>query len=336
MKERLKWGILGTAAIAQNVIIPAIQESTYGEVELIGSRDLEKAKSVASALGIKRAAGSYEEVIKDPDIEAIYIGLPNSLHAEWTIRAAEAGKAILCDKPMAIAANEAIRQIEACTKHNVPLMEGFMYRFHPQTKRVQELLASGVIGAVRDVRAHLSVNILRELDPANIRYQKGLGGGVLLDMGCYTVNISRMVFGEEPIRVMATAHVHPSLGVETRLAGILEFTGGFATITCSFEADGQGAYSIVGDQGVIEVPRGILPGLGSRVPEALVIIVDADGRRREEVFPSTNQYRNMIDAFSEAVLNGKPVPIPPEDSLKNVKVLEALNASISQSAAQTV
>ncbi|MBV9390862.1 MAG: Gfo/Idh/MocA family oxidoreductase [Verrucomicrobia bacterium] len=336
MKERLKWGILSTAAIAQNVTIPALQESTYGQVELIGSRDLEKARNVASALGIKRAAGSYEEVIEDPDIDAVYIALPNSLHAEWTIRAAEAGKAILCDKPIAVTVDEATREIEACTKHSVSLMEGFMYRFHPQTKRVQELLASGAIGQVRDVRAHLSVNIMRELDPTNIRYQKGLGGGVLLDMGCYTVNISRMIFGQEPVRVTATGHVDPSLGVETRFAGVLEFTGGFASVSCSFDADGQGAYSVVGTEGMIDVPRGILPGLGSRVPEGLVIIVDANGGRREEMFHQTNQYRNMFDAFSEAVLNDKPVPILPGDSLKNVKVLEALKSSISKSAAVAV
>ena len=161
MTERLRWGVLSTANIGQIAIIPGIQASTFGKVEVLASRDLEKARDAARSLGIGRVVGSYEALLEDPDVDAIYIPLPNSMHAEWTIRAAEAGKSVLCEKPLATSTDDVRRQIDACTKHGVSLMEGFMYRFHPQTRRVQELVASGVIGQVREVRAHLSVNIMR-------------------------------------------------------------------------------------------------------------------------------------------------------------------------------
>ena len=335
MARRLRWGVMSTANIARGVLIPAIQQSTFGTVEAIASRNLEKARSVAQSLGIARAVGSYEALLDDSDIDAVYIPLPNALHVDWTIRAAAAGKAVLCDKPLATSANDAARQIEACSKHGVSLMEGFMYRFHPQTRRVQQLIKAGAIGQVREVRAHLSVNILRTFDASNIRYQASLGGS-LLDMGCYTVNVSRKVFGGEPKRLVGCMNVDPTLGVDTSATGILEFAEGIAMISCSFAAGGQGTYTIVGTEGTIEVPRGILPGLGTRVAEGLVVVVDADGKRREELFEPVNQYRTMVDAFAESVLDKQPVPLPPEDGLNNVKVLDALARSSVKNVAEHV
>jgi D-xylose 1-dehydrogenase (NADP+, D-xylono-1,5-lactone-forming) len=324
MTRRLRWGVMSTANIAQIAVIPAIQQSTSGTVEVLASRDIEKARSVARSLGIDRVVGSYEALLEDPDVDAVYVPLPNAMHAEWTLRAAAAGKAVLCEKPLATSADDIRSQIEASSKHGVSLMEGFMYRFHPQTRRVQELIASGAIGQVREVRAHLSVNIMRKLDTANIRYRDTLGGGALLDMGCYTVNIARMIFGAEPERVIGRMHVDPAFGIDTSTAAILEFEQGVATVTCSFTADGQGAYTIVGTDGTIEVPRGIIPGLGTRVAKGLVVVVDPDGNRREELFEPANQYKNMVNAFAEAVLNKMPVPLPLEDSLNNITVLEAI------------
>ena len=336
MTERLRWGIMSTANIGRIAIIPGIQASTFGKVEVLASRDLERARDAARSLGIGRVVGSYEALLEDPDVDAIYIPLPNSMHAEWTIRAAEAGKSVLCEKPLATSTDDVRRQIDACTKHGVSLMEGFMYRFHPQTRRVQELVASGVIGRVREVRAHLSVNILRTLDPGNIRYRDNLGGGALLDMGCYTVNISRMIFGREPERVTGRMFVDPELGVDTRASGILEFAEGISMISCSFAADGQGTYTIVGTEGTIEAPRGILPGLGTRAAQGLIVVIDSDGNRREELFEPADQYRNMVDAFAEAVLNKRPVPLPPEDSMNNLKVLEALVRSAAKNTAEEI
>jgi xylose dehydrogenase (NAD/NADP) len=327
---------MSTANIGQVAVIPAIQKSKFGIVEVLASRDIEKARRVAQALGIGRVVGSYEALLKDPDVDAVYIPLPNTMHAEWAIRAAEAGKAVLCEKPLATSAEDVAKQIEACAKHGVSLMEAFMYRFHPQTRRVRELVASGVIGQVREVRAHLSVNIMRTLDKSNIRYAETLGGGALLDMGCYTVNICRMIFDREPERVISRLQVDPNLRVDTSAAGILEFDGGIGMITCWFGADGQGAYTIVGTEGTIEVPRGIILGLGTRVPEGLIVVMDADGKRREELFEPGDHYRDMVDAFSEALLNGQPVPLPPEDSLKNMKVLEALARSSEKDSSESV
>lgn len=336
MTRKLRWGVMSTANIAQIAMIPAIQQSTLGTVDVLASRDVEKARSVAKSLGIGRIVGSYEALLEDHDVDAVYIPLPNSLHAEWTVRAAAAGKSVLCEKPLATSADGVREQIETCTKHGVSLMEGFMYRFHPQTRRVQQLIASGVIGRVRHVHAHLSVNIMRTLDRSNIRYRDGLGGGALFDMGCYAVNIARMVFGSEPERVVGQMRVDPTLGVDISAACILEFAEGMATISCSFAADGQGTYTIVGTEGSIDVPRGIIPGLGTRAAEGLVVIVDSDGNRREEVFEPVNQYTNMVDAFSEAVLNKRPVPLPPEDGLNNIKVLEALARSSAKNIAEYV
>jgi xylose dehydrogenase (NAD/NADP) len=334
MPQRLRWGVMSTANIGKIAVIPAIQQSALGTVEVLASRDIERARSLAKSLGIQRVVDSYEALLQDSAIEAVYIPLPNALHGEWTVRAAAAGKSVLCEKPLATSVDGVKEQIEACKKHNVSLMEGFMYRFHPQTRRVQDLIASGAIGEVREVHAHLSVNIMRTLDISNIRYRNSLGGGALLDMGCYAVNIARMIFGAEPERVIGRIHVDPALGIDTSAAGILEFAKGIATITCSFGADGQGAYTIVGTDGTIEVPRGIIPGLGTRVAEALVVVVDSDGKRREELFEPANQYKNMVDAFAEAVLNKRPVPLPPEDSLNNIKVLEALVRSATENSVE--
>jgi len=336
MPKRLRWGVISTANIGQIALIPAIQQSALGRVEVLASRDIEKAQRVASSFGIGRVAGSYEALLEDQYVDAVYIPLPNSMHVEWTVRAAAAGKSVLCEKPLATSADGVREQIEACKKHGVSLMEAFMYRFHPQTRRVQQLIASGAIGQVREVRVHLSVNIIRTLDKSNIRYRDSLGGGALLDMGCYTVNISRMIFGGEPRSVVGRMRDDAGLGVDMTTVGILEFAEGFATISCSFSADGQGSYTIVGTEGVIEVPRGIIPGLGTRAAEGLIVVIDSDGNRREELLEPANQYMKMADAFAEAVLEKRPVPLPPEDSLNNVLVMEALVRSASSNAVESV
>jgi D-xylose 1-dehydrogenase (NADP+, D-xylono-1,5-lactone-forming) len=336
MPQQLRWGVMSTADIGRMQVIPAIQGSTWGRVEVLASRDIEKARSVAGERGIGRVAGSYEALLEDPEVDAVYIPLPNTLHAEWTIRAAAAGKAVLCEKPLATSVSDAARQIEACAKHGVSLMEAFMYRFHPQTRRVQELIASGVIGQVREVRAHLSVNIMRSLDAANIRYNTRLGGGALLDMGCYSVSIARMAFGSEPQRVLGRMQIDPNMDVDVSTAGLLEFPQGIALVSCSFATDGGDIYTVVGTNGYIEVPRGIIPGYGTRAAEGLVIVVDPDGNRREERIEPANQYRIMADAFAESVLNRRPVPLPPEDGLNNMKVLDALARSSANNASEPV
>ena len=324
MALRLNWGIIGTADIGRGQVAPAIQGSQYGRVAAIASRDEKKARTYAKEIGIEKVYGDYAALLADDDIDAVYIPLPNSLHAEWIERSAEARKAILCEKPLATNAADAACAIEVCKRHDVRLMEGFMYRFHPQTHRVQEVIESGEIGEVREVHAHLSVNIRRDADRSNIRFQPELGGGALLDMGCYSVSIARMCFASEPQRVTGLTRIDDALGVDVSVAAILEFREGVAFVGGSFEADGNGSYKIVGSQGSIEVPRGIIPGLGSRAGEGLVIVCDQDSNRREEVIAPINQYRLMVDAFAEAILKGKPSPMSPQESLNNMKVLDSI------------
>ncbi len=324
MPGKLSWGVLGASGIALKAVVPAIQASTNGRVVALASRRRQP-DELTKSLGIDRVHESYDELLADSEVRAVYIPLPNSMHKEWVIRAAEAGKAILCEKPMALDAADAQEMAEVCKQRGVPLMEAFMYRFHPQTKRALELLHQGAIGELCEVRAHLSVRLLDLLDPGDIRFNPALGGGTLLDMGCYTVDVARRFFGETPHRVRAWSEIDPKFGVDINMAAILEFSGGRVALPSSnFLAGAQGAYLIVGSKGMIEVPRGIIPGLGSRVPEGLVIVVDEDGRRREENFAAVDHYRLMAEAFAEAVLAGSPVPFSPADSVENMRVLDAI------------
>jgi len=337
MSRLLRWGVLGAAGIARGEVISAIQGSANGRVLALASRSSERARELAEAHGIDRLYATYDSLLADPDVEAVYIPLPNSMHAAWTIRAAEAGKAILCEKPLALTEKEATLMVEACVRRRMPLMEGFMYRFHPQNRRVRELIGQGVIGSPREVRAHLSVAIMNSVDPSNVRLNPQLGGGALLDMGCYTVNLVRALLGAEPKRVLAWSDIDAGYRVDVTTAGLLVFPGGkLASVSCSFLAGGQGRYSVIGTEGTIEVPRAVIPGLGTRVAEGLVVIADSDGRRREENFPAVNQYRIMAEEFASSVLTGRPVPYPPEDSLRNMRALDAMAQSAASGAAADV
>jgi predicted dehydrogenase len=325
MPTQLRWGVLGLAGIARAVVIPAIQSSMSGRVVAVASRRADAAQAFAEAHGIPHAYPTYEALLSDPGVDAVYLPLPNAMHEEWAVRAAEAGKPVLCEKPLSTSAESARRIVDACALRRVCLMENFMYRHHPQHRRVQELIAEGAIGEVREVRAHLSVDLMHPPDPANVRFQPALGGGAMLDMVCYSVNIARMIMGEEPTRVHAFSDVDSRFGVDVTTAGLLEFSKGrTALVSGSFLAGGQGTYSVVGSNGTIEVPRAIILGLGTRDPEGLVIVVDTDGRRREEKFPPTNQYRLAAEAFASAVLVGGPPPVAPIDSVRNAMVLDAL------------
>ena len=327
MPKRVRLGVLGGAGIAKAALFPAIGAARNAELVAVGTRDPERARQSLD-LGSDVRLVSYESLIGDPNIDAIYVPLPNALHAEWSLKAAEAGKAVLCEKPLALDAAEAERLATRCAALGTPLMEGFMYRSHPQHERVRQILDAREIGDVTEVRAHLAVNIMDPPDAANVRFQPELGGGALLDMGCYTVSICRFILEEEPVAVTCSWQIDPRFNVDVSAAGILEFAGGrTGVVSCSFLGNSQGSYSVVGRRGVIEVPRGIIPGLGSRLGETLVIIADGDGRRREELIEPVDQYRLMIESFSDAVLGQRPIPIHPDDSVRNMRVLDALALS---------
>ena len=323
MAERLRWGILGAKSwIARDAVIPAIQNSRNGVVAVLGTRDANLRASD------KARVSSYEALLADPAVDALYVPLPNSMHLEWAIQAAEAGKPVLLEKPLALNTDEAAKIVEAFERRRLPLMESFMYRFHPQHKRVRELINSDAIGDVVEVHTHLSVDIMNPPDPNNIRMKPELGGGALLDMGCYMIDVARMLLAAEPVAARGWWKQDKRFGIDVAAAGVLEFPGmRTAIVSCSFEGFGNGFYRVIGRKGVIEAPRGIILGLGTRVGEALIIRMDADGRRSEELIPPVDHYQLIVEAFADAVLNKTSVPLPPSDSLNNMRAIDAFARS---------
>jgi predicted dehydrogenase len=321
---RIRWGILSTANIALKRFIPGVRASNNGDVLAIASRSEARAREVAAELSIPRAYGSYEALLADPEIDAVYIGLPNSMHAEWTIAAARAGKPVLCEKPLAVDATQAQAMLDECRTLGVPLMEAFMYRFHPQHARVRELLASGAIGELRAFRAAFTFS-LEPFNSRNVRLQPALAGGALMDVGCYAVNAARWTFREEPQWASAQRDFRADFGLEIALAGILGFSDGrMATFDCGFRGTGQGWYMLVGSKGTIEAPNAFVPGPVTM--DTTLVIVDAAGRREERI-PGDDQYKLEAEAFGAALLADRAVPLDPHDAVANLRAIDALQRS---------
>ena len=331
MEKKLRWGVLGgTSWIARDAIVPGIRKSRNGRLVAIASRDPDEAQRYYGEEAGVRIMG-YDDLLADPSVDAIYIPLPNAMHAEWAMKAAEARKPVLCEKPLGLSAAEVTAMFAAFKRAGVPLMESFMYRFHPQHARVREIIDSGVIGEVLEVRAHLSNNMMSPPDPKNVRFIPELGGGVLLDMGCYVVSASRMIMQAEPLSIRGWQKMDVRFGVDVADGAVLEFPGGrMGVVSCSFETTGLGHYSVLGRHGMIEVPRALVLGLGSFVPEALIVTVDHNGKRTEELLPANDHYRLIVEAFADAVLDDKPMPLSPEESINNAMVLDAWAQSIRE------
>lgn len=322
---KVKWGILGTANIAVKKVVPAMMGASLSRVEAIASRSPEKAEAAADELAVPRSCGSYEELLSAPDIEAVYIPLPNHLHLEWALAAARAGKHVLCEKPLALTSADARLMVDTCSAQGVKLMEGYMYRLHPMWVEVQRLIATEAIGEVMAVETTFAY---RNLDPANIRNVAEFGGGALYDIGCYAVNVSRLLFGSEPTAVKAMIRRDERFGTDVLTSAILDFGGGHAVFRCSTQTEHDQRVAIQGTKGrlVVEIPFNIPPDHPTRIlrvqggnpPEAPAIEV-------HEV-PPADQYRVQADAFSRAILEDAPVPIPPEDAVANLAVIEAIFA----------
>jgi xylose dehydrogenase (NAD/NADP) len=322
-EQPLRWGIMSTARIARSRFIPGVRAGSEGVVVAIASRDEARAQQVATELAIPRAYGSYEALLADPQVDAVYIALPNGLHPEWTIKAAEAGKHVLCEKPAACRAADARRMVEACRRAGVVLMEAFMYRLHPQHARVRELIQQGVIGLPMIIHASFCFSMPPERRAAgDVRLQPELDGGALLDVGCYAVNAARLLFGEEPVLALGQQRIDPQLGVDTSFAGILRFPGDrLALVDGSFDTAGPQRYELAGPQGTIAVERAYLPGPGP----ARIEIVERGQHRVEEV-PPVDQYALEADHFARSVRAGRLLP-PAEDGLQQALAIEALLAS---------
>lgn len=317
---RLRWGVLGTANIGRAAVNPAIQASHNGTLTAVASRDADRARAFARETGIPQHHGRYEDLLDDPGVDAVYIPLPNRLHREWTIRAAEAGKHILCEKPLAMDAAECLEMEAAAEANGVRLMEAFMYRFHPRTERLVALVREGAVGQVQAVRSCFT---FRLTNPSNIRLDAALGGGALMDVGCYCVNVGRTLVGEEPERVQAFAEWGET-GVDLRMAGTLQFPGGvLASFDCALTLDRRETCEVAGTEGTLRIDPAFLPGTGD------VVLEEIRGRSpvQPHVVPGVDQYRRMVEHFADAVLHDRPLRYPPREAAANLRVIEALDRS---------
>ena len=319
----LRWGVLSTARIGRTKVIPGIAAAPNCEVTAIASRDPAVARATAEALGIPRAHGSYEALLADPEVDAVYIPLPNHLHAEWTIAAARAGKHVLCEKPLATSVADAVRMIAACEEAGVVLMEAFMYRHHPSWVAVRELIAAGRIGRLVAVQSWFS---FFNDDPANIRNILAAGGGALYDIGCYCVNLSRMLFVGEPTRVLGSVTRDPVGGTDTVVSAILEFGDGVATFTASTRAEDDQRVHVHGTEGRISlgIPFNIPPHLPTHVHVAAGGDPPVAPQIETLTFEPADPYTVEAEAFADAVLAGRPAPVPPSDAIANLRVIEAI------------
>jgi len=314
--------VLGVAKIAIEKVIPAMQQGEASHIAAIASRDLGKARAAAGKLGIERAFGSYDELLADPEIEAVYNPLPNELHVPWTLRALAAGKHVLCEKPIALDAEEARALIEARDRSGKLVAEAFMVRFHPQWRRAKELAATGAVGDVRAIQTFFSYRLL---DPENVR-NRPPGGGGLYDIGCYAILSARFIFGAEPTRVAAAIEHDPNFRTDRLAGAILEFPGGrLSTFTVGTQMSAHQRVTIVGEAGRIEImiPFNAPPDR----PTEIAIDTGADlfgGGRRVEQFPVCDQYTRQGDAFSRAIINATPLEFPIEDAILNMRVIDAL------------
>ena len=322
MNNKVRWGVLGVAGIAIRQVIPAMQQGVWSEISAIASRDIENARHAAQTLGIPKAYGSYEELLADDEIEAIYNPLPNHLHVPWTIKAAEAGKHVLCEKPIALNAREAQDLIAVRERARVKIQEAFMVRTHPQWLHVRELVTTGRIGEVRTLAGFFSYF---NSDPQNIRNQPDLGGGALMDIGCYPITMSRFIFGAEPKRVLGLIERDPELGTDRLTSAMLDFANGQATFTCSTQMVPYQRVQLLGTRGriVMEIP------FNAPADRPVRIFIDngADlfGSEVEvEQFPLCNQYTIQGDLFSQAIRENTQQPIPLEDAVSNMAVIDAV------------
>jgi predicted dehydrogenase len=322
MPNKVRWGVLSTADFGLRKSIPAMQVGEWSEIIAIASRDKAKADAAAKRLGIPRAYGSYEELLADPEIEAIYNPLPNHMHVPWSIKAAEAGKHVLCEKPLSMSVAEARQLIAARDRAGVKIGEAFMVRTHPQWLRTRELIAGGRIGELRSILGAFSYF---NRDATNIRNIPEAGGGALMDIGCYPITTSRFIFGEEPSRVLGTIERDPDMRTDRLASAILDFPSGQAIFTSNTQLVPYQRMHFLGTKGRIEIE---IPFNAPKERPCRIFIDDGGNIFGEDIsiesFPTCNQYTIQGDIFSRAIRENQEVPVPLEDAIKNMAVIEAI------------
>ncbi|HEX2861052.1 MAG TPA: Gfo/Idh/MocA family oxidoreductase [Lacunisphaera sp.] len=329
MAKKLNWGIVTTGWIARKFVTDLLQSRT-GRFVAVGARNQADADKFAADFGGARAHGSYEALLGDPEVEAVYIGTPHPWHAEWAIKAAAAGKHILCEKPLTLSLADTERVLDAARRHNVLLMEAYMYRFHPQTRRVVELVRSGALGKVRLIRA--SFNVIMDFSPEHRMFKKSLGGGTILDLGCYPVTYSRHIAGAvhgkdfvEPEEFHGTGHVRPEVGTDDFATAVATFPGGIlAQLSCGATVVNDNSVQIHGTDGWLDVPNPFVPGLLGQ--DEKIILHRRAGAAEEIVIrsPGVGLYAHEADAFAEALARGaREVPLATwADTLGTARLLD--------------
>ncbi len=322
MNKKVRWGVLGVANIAVKKVIPAMQLGEWSEVTAIASRDLQKAQRAAGELHISKAYGSYEELLADPEVEAIYNPLPNHMHVPWSLRSAEAGKHVLCEKPISLSVGEAERLLAVRDRTGVKIGEAFMVRTHPQWLKTLDLVRSGRIGELRSITGYFGYH---NRAPANIRNMREYGGGALMDIGCYPVTTSRFIFGEEPRRVLGLVERDPDFGIDRLTSAVLDFPSGQAIFTCGTQIAPYQRMQFFGTRGrvEIEIPFNAPPDRPCRLFLAEGSSGVGEGVETIEV-GACDQYTIQGDLFSRAVREDGRVPVPLEDAVNNMRTIEAI------------
>ena len=317
--KKVKWGVLGAASIAVRKVIPGMQKGAYSEITAIASRDKMRAEDAAGKLGIAKAYGSYEELLRDGEIEAVYNPLPNHLHVPWSAKAAEAGKHVLCEKPISLNVAEAKGLLAVRDRTGVKIGEAFMVKTHPQWLRTREIVRSGSIG---DLRAIAGVFSYFNRNPDNVRHKVEWGGGGLMDIGCYPITMSRFIFGEEPIRVVGLLERDPDFGTDRLASAIMEFPSGQSIFTCSTQTAYFQRMHFLGTSGRVEIE---IPWNAPNDRPCRIFVGDQmGGAPKVEEFPIVDQYTIQGDEFSRAIRGEREVPAPLEDAIKNMAVIEAI------------
>jgi predicted dehydrogenase len=334
MIDKVRWGVLGVANIATRKVIPAMQAGEWSTILGIASRDLEKAEAAAADLGIQKSYGSYQDLLDDDDIEAVYIPLPNHLHVEWTIKAAQAGKHVLCEKPISLSVAEALALLDVRESTGMKIQEAFMVQTHPQWIAVMNLIRDGRIGSVRSVMAYFSYN---NQDPKNIRNIREIGGGGLMDIGCYLIFCSRQIFAAEPRRIVSLIEEHPATHTDVLTSALLDFEAGQSVFTCSTRLTPYQRVQIIGTEGRIEVqipfnappdrPCKIFIDDGSDLSGAAIETIE---------FAVTDQYTIQGDLFSQAIREESEPVLSLEDSIRNMAAIEATFKSMDTGRWETV
>jgi predicted dehydrogenase len=318
MTNKIRWGILSTAKIGTEKVIPAMQAGQQCEITAIASRDLDKARAAAEQLNIPRAYGSYEELLADAEVDAVYNPLPNHLHVPWSIKALEAGKHVLCEKPIALSSEEAQELVDTSMKYpHLKVMEAFMYRFHPQWQKARQLVIEGEIGELQTIQTFFAYY---NVDPDNIRNQADIGGGGMMDIGCYCISLSRFIYDAEPERLVGWVEYDTEFRIDRLASAVMEFEQGTSTFTCATQLAPFQRVNIFGDVGRVEIE---IP-FNAPTDRPCRMWHQHGDRVEEIVLPVANQYTIQGDLFSQAVLNDTPVPTPLEDAVNNMKVIEAV------------